>query len=193
MSWQFLVWWESSSPGGAGLIIGITLLEHRKDGDGFVGSLVPSPWGRNQPGAPFQRCPMAATLHSTANKISQVAPTQPGGWTVWQGSCRDRLVSQEGNQPLSVAQIPFPTPLRLVTPDGEGIRAEPPPALTWQSAHSPRLTASMSHHPLGSEHHSVPRTVESASRTVVHHWRLPQTRRGISRLSLRAYAPRFRR
>lgn len=151
------------------------------------------PWSQAVGPQPARRAvsKMPNGSNSTANKICQVAPTQPGGWTVWQGSCSDRLVSQEGNQPLIVAQIPFPTPLRLATPDGEGIRAEPPPALTWQSAHSPRLTAS--HHPLGSEHHSVPRTVESASRTVVHHWRLPQTRRGISRLSLRAYAPRFRR
>lgn len=120
-----------------------------------------------------------------------VAPTQPGGWTVWQGSCRGRLVSQEGNQPPSVAQIPFPTPLRLVTPDGEGIRAEPPPALTWQSAHS---------------HLASQRRITrwAVSITACHgRWRAspgPWFTTGAylkpaeaSRLSLRAYAPRFRR
>lgn len=138
----YRVWWECRAPGGAGLIIGITLLEHRKDGDGFVGSLVPSsPAVGPQPARrAVSKTPNGSI--STANKISQLPqPNLPGGWTVWQGSCRDRLVSQEGNQPLGVAQTPFPTPLRLVTPDGEGISADPPPrpnppALTWQSTHS---------------------------------------------------------
>lgn len=175
----YRVWWECRAPGGAGLIIGITLLEHRKDGDGFVGSLVPSSPAVGPQPARRAVSKMPNGSISTANKISQLPqPNLPGGWTVWQGSCRDRLVSQEGNQPLGVAQTPFPTPLRLVTPDGEGISADPPPAAeptgAYMAVHalSPRLTAS--HRRLGSEHHSVPRTVASASRTVVHRWRLPQ-------------------
>lgn len=58
------------------MITGITLLEHRKDGDGFVGSFGPQPVGPQPARRAVSKMPNGSS--STANKISQLPQPNPG-------------------------------------------------------------------------------------------------------------------
>lgn len=171
------------------MITGITLLEHRKDGDGFVGSFGPQPVGPQPARRAVSKMPNGSS--STANKISQLPQPNPGDGLFgrvpagidW---CHKRAISLS-----ALHKYHFQHHCDLFTPDGEGIRAEPPPALTWQSAHS---------------HLASQRRITrwAVSITACHgRWRAPPgpwfttgaylKPAEASRLSLRAYAPRFRR
>jgi hypothetical protein len=58
--------------------MGITLLEHRKDGDGFFGSLVPSCGPVTSPAQRAVSKMSNGSIHLHSEKDLPVAPTQPG-------------------------------------------------------------------------------------------------------------------
>jgi hypothetical protein len=175
------------------LIIGITLLKHRKDGDGFFGSLVLSCGDVTSPATPFQRWPMITSI-STARNDLPVARTQPGEDGLSGRGFLQRSTGVTGGQSASQRCTNSISNTTATTcADGEGIRAEPP------RPNTPALSSPRTH--LASQRHI---TRWAVSITACHgRWRAPPgpwfttgaypKPAEASRLSPRAYAPRFRR